>query len=165
MSNSYRGKHYKQDYKYENDTYSLVGDRVKVTPTFVTDEEQTAIDEMRANYDVTVNELNTYKEKEEKENKKKLFNSDDYSNIKDTEEFKKLKEDMDKYSLDECAKKSDERLVAYVKSHKLSFVEETKDTVDGKVSKKQVSFSKVDDSKKDEYKPYGDLFDEIDKSK
>ena len=165
MTNSYRGKHYKQDYKYENDAYSLVGDRVKVTPTFVTDAEQVAIDEMRANYDVTLNELNTYKEKEEKENKEKLFNSDDYSKIKDTEEFKELKENMDKYSLDECAKKSDEILLTYVKSNKLSFVEETKDTVDGKVSKKQVSFSKVDDSKKDEYKPYGDLFDEIDKSK
>lgn len=163
MTNSYRGKHYKQDYKYENDAYSLVGDRVKVTPTFVTDEEQTAIDEMRANYDVTINELNTYKEKEEKENKKKLFNSDDYSNIKDTEEFKKLKEDMDKYSLDECAKKSDEILVAYAKSHKLSFVEETKDTVDGKVSKKSLSFSKPSDSD-DDYKPYGDLFDDIKKN-
>ena len=163
MTNSYRGKHYKQDYKYENDSYSLVGDRVKVTPTFVTDEEQTAIDEMRANYDVTLNELNTYKEKEEKENKEKLFNSDDYSKIKDTEEFKELKENMDKYSLDECAKKSDEILLTYVKSNKLSFVEETKDTVDGKVSKKSLSFSKPSDSD-DDYKPYGDLFDDIKKN-
>ena len=163
MTNSYRGKHYKQDYKYENDSYSLVGDRVKVTPTFVTDAEQVAIDEMRANYDVTVNELKTYKEKEEKENKEKLFNSDDYSKIKDTEEFKELKENMDKYSLDECAKKSDEILLTYVKSNKLSFVEETKDTVDGKVSKKSLSFSKPSDSD-DDYKPYGDLFDDIKKN-
>ena len=77
--------------------------------------------------------------------------------------FKELKENMDKYSLDECAKKSDEILLTYVKSNKLSFVEETKDTVDGKVSKKSLSFSKPSDSD-DDYKPYGDLFDDIKKN-
>lgn len=161
MTNSYRNKHYKQDYSFENDTYSLVGERVKVVPTFVTEEEQATIDELRANYDTVTNELNSYKEKEEKENKEKLFNSDDYSKIRDTEEFKELKENMDKYSLEECAKKSDEILLSYVKSNKISFAEESVDDKSSKVSKKQVSFSKADDSKKDEYKPYGDLFDDI----
>ena len=37
------------------------------------------------------------------------------------------------------------------------------DTVDGKVSKKSLSFSKPSDSD-DDYKPYGDLFDDIKKN-
>ena len=62
---------------------------------------------------------------------------------------------MDKYSYDECAKKSDEILLACVKNNKISFEQEK--TVKPTVSK--ICFTNNEDSK-DEYKPYGDLFDD-----
>lgn len=158
MTNSYRDKHYRQDYKYEDDKYSLVGERVKVSPKFITEEEETMIDNLRNQLDETTVELNSYKEKEEAENKKALFESKEYIQIKETDNFKELIENMDKYSYEECSKKADEMLLSFVKSDKFTFnkQEETKPVVS------KISFS-TNEENKDEYKPYGDLFDDENK--
>ena len=65
---------------------------------------------------------------------------------------------MDNYSYDECAKKSDEILLACVKNNKISFEQEK----DVKPAVSKICFTTNEDSK-DEYKPYGDLFDDENK--
>ena len=158
MTNSYRDKHFRQAYTCEDDNYSLVGERVAVMPKFISKDEEKALEDLKTQLDNANVELNSYKEKEETENKKKLFNSDDYSKIKDVDEFKELIENMDKYSYDECAKKSDEILLACVKNNKISFEQEK----DVKPAISKICFTTNEDSK-DEYKPYGDLFDDENK--
>lgn len=92
-------KHYRQNYTCENDVYSLIGDAVQVFPTFVTKEEQDALDEMKQNYRVLQDKVSAFEKKEESVAKKEILSRDKYSAYLDTDMFKDLRDKMDTYSV------------------------------------------------------------------
>ena len=103
----YDYKYYKQGYSKNEDNVELSGDSVEVFSTFVTESERTALDMIRSQYD----ELKAFKENVEKQElkvqKDAILESAEYVEIKDSEEFKALIADAEKYSVDELKVKAD----------------------------------------------------------
>lgn len=119
MSDWWSGKAYRQDYKVRSGVYSLVGDRVSVHSIYVTDDEEKALDELKANFASTSEELEKYHEAEEKAKKHEVLASEDYTLIVDKDEYKQI--DIDNYSLDELKHHLDEILLKYVKEGNINF--------------------------------------------
>ena len=103
----YDYKYYKQSYSKNEDNVELSGDPVEVFSTFVTESEKTALDMIRSQYE----ELKAFKENVEKQElkvqKDAILESAEYAEIKDSEEFKALVADAEKYSVDELKVKAD----------------------------------------------------------
>lgn len=103
----YEYKYYKQGYSKNEDNVELSGDSVEVFSTFVTESEKTALDMIRSQYE----ELKAFKEniemQELKVQKDAILESAEYAEIKDSEEFKALIADAEKYSVDELKVKAD----------------------------------------------------------
>lgn len=103
----YDYKYYKQSYSKNEDNVELSGDSVEVFSTFVTESEKTALDMIRSQYE----ELKAFKENVEKQElkvqKDAILESAEYAEIKDSEEFKALVADAEKYSVDELKVKAD----------------------------------------------------------
>lgn len=103
----YDYKYYKQSYSKNEDNVELSGDPVEVFSTFVTESEKTALDMIRSQYE----ELKAFKENIEKQElkvqKDAILESAEYAEIKDSEEFKALVADAEKYSVDELKVKAD----------------------------------------------------------
>ena len=119
MSDWWSGRAFRQSYKVRSGVYSLVGDRVQVHSVFVTDDEEKALDELKANFASASAELDKYRAAEEKAKKQDLMSSDDYKSIFDKDEFKDI--DIDKFSLDELTAHLDEVLLKYAKEGNLNF--------------------------------------------
>lgn len=119
MSDWWTGRAFRQDYKVRSGVYSLVGDRVPVHSIYVTDDEEKALDELKANFASASAELDKYRAAEEKAKKQDLMSSDDYKSIFDKDEFKDI--DIDKFSLDELTAHLDEVLLKYAKEGNLNF--------------------------------------------
>ena len=112
MYDWWNSKAYRQSYKREEDNFSLVGDRVAVKQIWVTDEEEIALNEMKANYSI----LEQFKEDTEnaqlKAQKEEILYDKKYSVLaKKNEEGKyvneayaKLVSEMDNYSLTDLEK-------------------------------------------------------------
>lgn len=105
MHGYFNGRHYKQNYKVENDEYSLVGDRVQVYEQFLTQEEVDALAEMKANYQALVDFKDKVEKSEFEAKKNELLEDKKYSVIKDTEAYKALVKEAEKYSLEELETK------------------------------------------------------------
>lgn len=105
MHGYFYGRHYRQDYKVENDSYSLVGDRVQVYEQYLTQEEMDALETMKADYQ----SLKEFKANIEKENYENAVNAliEDvrFDSIRDSEEFKAVVKDAEKYTLEELETK------------------------------------------------------------
>lgn len=103
----YDYKYYKQSYSKNEDNVELSGDPVEVFSTFVTESEKTALDMIRSQYE----ELKAFKDNVEKQElkvqKDATLESAEYAEIKDSEEFKALVADAEKYSVDELKVKAD----------------------------------------------------------
>ena len=103
----YDYKYYKQSYSKNEDNVELSGDPVEVFSIFVTESEKTALDMIRSQYE----ELKAFKENAEKQElkvqKDAILESAEYAEIKDSEEFKALVADAEKYSVDELKVKAD----------------------------------------------------------
>lgn len=103
----YDYKYYKQSYSKNEDNVELSGDPVEVFSTFVTESEKTALDMIRSQYE----ELKAFKENVEKQElkvqKDAILESAEYAEIKDSEEFKAIVADAEKYSVDELKVKAD----------------------------------------------------------
>lgn len=148
MIDYWSGRAFKQSYKSEENIFTLTGDRVEVYCTYLTKEEEAAIDEMRSNYDVISNQLKDYQEKEAVAAKETIFESEDYNCIRESKDFTTLVEKSADYSVDEIQKECDALLLAYVKANNKAFAVESK-------PQKRVN---IGAKKEDEYKPYGTLF-------
>lgn len=155
MQDWYTGVMYKQAYTTENDSVALSGERIEVYEMLLTAEEKAAIEEMKTNYA----ELKQFKTdvESEQENAKKLeeLNNQCYSPISETEEFKALIDNVGDYSFDEVVNKADLLLAKSVKSGTFSFAQQTED----KKQNTKIGIS-VPKQKK---KPYGKLFDNLNK--
>ena len=148
MIDYWTGRAFKQSYKSEEDIYSLTGDRVEVYCTYLTKEEESAIDDMRSKYEAAVTKLAEYEEKEMNAQKEAVFANEDCDCIRESEEFKNLVENSAKYSVDEIKAKCKDMLFEYAK---------TKGTFAATTQKRQV---RVGAQKGNEYSPYGSLFSE-----
>ena len=120
-------KSYKQSYSVEGDNITLVDDRVQVYHMYVTDEEKTSIEEMRTNYAALKQFKDDYDAAQIKTEKDAIFANIAYSEIKNSQEFKDLQANMDKYSVEEISTKCDLMFAAHQKT-KLVFEERTEDT-------------------------------------
>lgn len=149
MIDCWTGKAFKQNYKVRSDVYSLTGDRVEVFSRYLTREEENALDDMRNKFSVMEEKLNQYQEKEEAILKDNLINSDDYSLIQESDDFKSIKENIKDYSLEELTKKCDELLLKYAKSNTVFNFSQ---------GEKPKSKIRTGAKKEETYSPYGTLF-------
>lgn len=148
MHSYWTNKHYRQSFKTKKDTYQLVGDRVEIFAKYLTQDEITALDNMKSEYSVLEDKIAKYEAEPEKI---ELLHSEAYSQIADSEEFKKLME-KDVYfdmSVEELTAKADALLLDFAKNNKLEF--------SAHPEKKQFSLQHTITGKK---KPsrYGNLF-------
>lgn len=149
MTDWWTGKGYKQSYKVKKDVYTLVGDRVEVFSTWLTQDEINKLDKMKADYSEMSETLAHY---EDEPRKVEILTSDDYSLIADDEEFIKLcdQETHFNMSVEEVTAKADAILTAAAKQHKFSAQPE-----DGKQKVKPLP------TPKKKSKRFGSLFDGI----
>lgn len=148
-ANGYEAHYFKQDYSKDGDNIAFSGDPVEVFTEFVTESEKTALDMIRSQYE----ELKAFKENVEKQElkvqKDAILESAEYAEIKDSEEFKALAADAEKYSVDELKVKADLIFAAAMKK-KFNFEAEPKKKSVG------INFNTKSDKKKT---AYAGLFD------
>ena len=144
MSDWWTGKGYKQNYKVSKDVYSLTGDRVPVTQVWVTEDEQKQLDQMKTNYEEMQDKLDKY---ESEPDKMTILESDDYSQIKETEQYAALLNDHFDINKEDLAKKLDDILLDYAKKNKIEFEE-----------KKTVNMKKLPIAKSGKTGRYGGIF-------
>lgn len=143
MVDMFSGKAYKQSWSFKDGVYALKGERVEVYSVWVTAEEREELESLRTNYAATTakleeteKELNLYKEEPEK---LELINSDDYSAIRKSEEFEKLSQRENYFSLskEDIKGKLDGMLLDFAKTLKTE--EDPEETP--KVSSKRFGFA------------------------
>ena len=143
------GRFYRQKYSKDGENVALDGEAVEVFNEWLTKEEKDALDALKADYA----ELKSFKEQYDittlKAEKDTVFESPEYEEIKDSEEFKALIAEADKYTVDELKVEAD---LIFAASMKKKFNFEV-----GKVEKKR-SVSVNLNTKSDKKKPYGRLF-------
>ena len=146
----YDYKYYKQGYSKNEDNVELSGDPVEVFSTFVTESEKTALDMIRSQYEELKAFKDQYDAAQTKAQKDEILESAEYAEIKDSEEFKALVADAEKYSVDELKVKADLIFAAAMKK-KFNF--------EAKPEKKSVgiNFNAEPDKKK---QAYSGLFDD-----
>lgn len=109
---------YKQEYSETDGKFSLVGERVEVESVWITKEEKAQLDEMKANYDAVVSELENYKSEPEKQ---EILSSKEYSSVADTDEYKALCDEHFSLSAEEIRQKADQILLGYAKKNASTF--------------------------------------------
>lgn len=149
------GKFYKQGYSIDGENVSLDGERTELFQMLLTESEKLAVDKLRGDYaelEAKYNELKTFKDNydatEIKAKKDSIFADEAYNDIRESDDFKSLMNDAEKYSVEEIQNKCDllfaanEKKVKFAanknKSHSISF-----------------NFSKKEDKKTS---AYGNLF-------
>lgn len=95
------GKYYGQDYSTEGDTVSFEGERYELYLEYLKASEKAELDNMRSNYSSIESELNKYKEAELNAQREAVFNDEAYADFVETDSFKKIKENINTYSIDE----------------------------------------------------------------
>ena len=105
--NGYDSKYYKQNYSKTDEDVSLSGDPVEVFTEFVTESEKTALDMIRSQYEELKAFKDQYDAEQLKAQREEILESAEYAEIKDTDEFKALVAESDKYSVDELKVKAD----------------------------------------------------------
>lgn len=120
MHDYWNNKHYRQSYAVKKDVYSLKGDRVECFARYLTADEISRLDSLKADYAEKSEKLAKYESEPEK---MEILNSADYSNIADQDDFIALKQQSNHFdlSVDELKAKADAMLLAYAKTGKLNF--------------------------------------------
>lgn len=143
------GKHFRQSYKKKGDTFSLTGDRTEIFARFMTQDEINAFENMKANYSSISDKLAKYESEPEK---MEIINSEDYSQISETDEFKAFAEQDAHFdmSVDDVKSYMDEMLLEFAKKGNLNFaVTQTN---------KEVGMKQIPMSGNKKESRYGDLF-------
>lgn len=149
------GKFYKQGYSIDGDNVSLDGERTELFQMLLTESEKIAVDKLRDNYaelEEKYNELKTFKDNydiaEIKAKKDEVFANEVYDGIRESDEFKTLVNDAEKYSVEEIHDKCD--LLFAANEKKIKFA--AKDKKSHSIS---FNFNKKEDKK---VSAYGNLF-------
>ena len=133
----WKGEYHGQKYTVNTEgAVSFDGEPYALYAEFVTKEEQSKLEEMRANYSSIVTELNDYKEAEEMADKMTVFEDAAYASYLETEEFKALmsEDTVKKFSKEELVEKADATLGKLVKTQGTFAYKETKEEVKAKPS-------------------------------
>lgn len=138
-------KHFKQKYTVKDGVYSLKGDRTEVFAKYLTQEEIDALDGLKTKFAEVSDKLALYESEPEKV---AVLSSEEYSLIKDTEEFKEISKRENYFSLskEDLVTKLDSMLNSYAKElGKKSFsVEESKEEKKEEINKDFFAFAKVE---------------------
>lgn len=151
MDDWFEDKSYKQGYSVEGDNIALSDDRIQVYHMYVTDDEKASIEEMRTNYAALKQFKDDYDAAQIKADKEAVFENIAYSEIKNSQEFKDLQADMDKYSVEEISTKCDLMFAAHQK---------TKFDFEVKTEKNPAVSVKVNIKAEPEVQAYAGLFSE-----
>ena len=114
------GSAFKQSYKMRKDTISFNGDPVPVFREFVTQEEKDELENMRKNYALLKEFKDQYDAAQAKAERDAILESAEYAEVKDSDEFKALVTDAEKFSAEEIRTKADLIFAAAMKK-KFSF--------------------------------------------
>ena len=149
------GKFYKQGYSIDGENVSLDGERTELFQMLLTESEKIAVDKLRGDYsalEAKYNELKAFKDNydaaEQKAAKDAIFADEAYENIRESDDFKALMSDSEKYSIEEIQNKCDLLFAANVK--KTQFAAQNK-----KSHSLGFNFNKKEDKKTS---AYGNLF-------
>lgn len=149
------GKFYKQGYSIDGDNVSLDGERTELFQMLLTESEKITVDKLRDNYaelEEKYNELKTFKDNydtaEIKAKKDEIFANEVYDGIRESDEFKTLVNDAEKYSVEEIQDRCD--LLFAANEKKIKFA--AKDKKSHSIS---FNFNKKEDKK---VSAYGNLF-------
>lgn len=149
------GKFYKQGYSIDGENVSLDGERTELFQMLLTESEKIAVDKLRGDYaelEAKYNELKTFKDNydaaEQKVAKDAIFADEAYDSIRESDDFKALMSDSEKYSIEEIQNKCDLLFAANVK--KTQFAAQDK-----KPHSLGFNFNKKEDKKTS---AYGNLF-------
>lgn len=114
-------KFFRQTYSKDGDTLAFDGERVEVFNEWLSKAERDALDELKSNYA----ELKAFKENYDaatiKAEKDEIFASEEYDEIRESDEFKALMSEMDNYSVEDIKVKAD---LLYAASMKKKFAVE-----------------------------------------
>lgn len=151
---------YKQTYSQDGDNFSLTGDRVEVYATYLTKEELDEVEAMRSNYASLVE----YKENAEfaklHTQREEILNTEKYNDLRDTDEFKALVENMDQYSLVDLEKEAKVIFADFITSNAGTFSAHTSETKSKKKFNGGMTFGVGSEKPEadNENSPYGDYF-------
>ena len=112
----YMGNYWGQKYTKNGDTVAFEGERYELYLEFLTSSQKAELDRMRSNYSSIEAELNKYKEAELDAQRKAIFNDESYSDFVETESFKKIKENINTYSVEELRTACDLAFAKEIKS-------------------------------------------------
>ena len=112
----YMGNYWGQRYTKNGDTIAFEGERYELYLEFLTSSQKAELDRMRSNYSSIEAELNKYKEAELDAQRKAIFNDESYSDFVETESFKKIKENINTYSVEELRTACDLAFAKEIKS-------------------------------------------------
>ena len=153
------GKFYKQSYSIDGENISLEGERTELFQMLLTESEKIAVDKLRSDYaelETKYNELKTFKDNydaaEAKAKKDEVFANEAYEEIRESDEFKALVSDADKYSVEELQDKCD---LLYAAHEKAKFRAFSAENGSSKPAAMRFSVKTTDEANK---RPYGDLF-------
>ena len=137
---------FRQAYSKDGDNVAFDGEKVEVFNEWLSKAEKDALNELKSSYA----ELKEFKENYDaaalKAEKDAVFASAEYDEIRESDEFKSLMSEMDKYSVEELKVKADLLFAASMKKKKFSF--EAKPAKKGAVS---LNFQAEPDKKKEAY--------------
>ena len=149
------GKFYKQGYSIDGENVSLDGERTELFQMLLTESEKLAVDKLRGDYaelEAKYNELKTFKDNydaaEIKAKKDSIFADEAYNDIRESDDFKSLMNDAEKYSVEEIQNKCDLLFAANEKKIKFSANKNKSHSI-------SFNFSKKEDKKAS---AYGNLF-------
>lgn len=157
FENWFGDKLYKQSYIVDGDSVSLSGDRQEMFKMILSESEKLAIEKMREDYsalETEYNELKAFKDNYDatqlKTEKDAVLEAAEYAEIKESDEFKALVADADKYTVEELKIKAD---LMFAASMKKKFAIETENVKKHSVG---MNFNAKPNKKK---QAYAGLFD------
>lgn len=142
------GKLYKQGYSVDGENVAFDGERTEVFELILTESEKLSIEKMRENYAELKKFKEDYDAAEQKAAKDAIFADEAYDSIRESDEFKALMNDSEKYSVEEIQNKCDLLFAASVKKAQFA-------AKDKKSHSLGFNFSKKEDKKAS---AYGNLF-------
>lgn len=146
MYGMWNGRAYKQSYSESDGVYTLTGDREEVYMNYLTKDEEAKLAEMRSNYDSLVQFKADTEAAALRAEKEAILSDEKYAVITNTEAFKALKSDMDKYDKEDLAIRAKALLGDYYSNFAAHEEPRKKVGIENNPAK-------VED------KPYGNLFD------
>lgn len=104
--NYYDGSAFKQNYKIRKDTVSFVDDPIPVFTEFVTQEERDELEKLRKDYAALVEFKETTETAHLQAKKDTVFAKPEFAVISETKAFKKLVENSENYTVEECEQRA-----------------------------------------------------------